>query len=251
MQRLAQLKVALMLLTRLPVGTLCAPVPGLAASAWAFPVAGLAVGTFAAMTMAIALWLALPAAVAAGLAVATGVLLTGGLHEDGLADLADGFGGGNTRARKLEIMRDSHIGSYGTLALILAIGLRWQAIAALPDYTACAAIIAMAIASRAGLPVVMLVMPPAREDGLGRSAMGGSATGAAVAVALATLGLCLFLGLASGIGVGLAIAGAFLAVGLLARQQVGGQTGDVLGAMQQLAELAGWLTLLYFTSKGL
>jgi adenosylcobinamide-GDP ribazoletransferase len=66
------------------------------------------------------------------MALLVGVLATGGLHEDGLADLADGFGGGRTRERKLEIMRDSRIGSYSTLALILCLGLLWQALASLP-----------------------------------------------------------------------------------------------------------------------
>ena len=191
------------------------------------------------------------ACIAAGsldaLAVAVGILVTGGLHEDGLADLADGFGGGRDRARKLEIMRDSRIGSYGTLALILTVGLRWQAIASLPGQTACWAIIAVAIASRSGLPTVMLLLPPARDDGLGRSAAGGNATGAAFAVLCGAFGLFLCLGLAPAIVVAITMAAAFLVIGLLARQQIGGQTGDVLGAMQQLAELAGWVTLVQQT----
>ena len=122
--RATEVQLALMLLTRLPAGRID-PAPTIAAAAWAFPLAGAVVGVLQALVLIAAIGLGLPMAMAAGLALAAGVLATGGLHEDGLADCADGFGGGRSPARKLEIMRDSRIGSYGALALILGLGLRW------------------------------------------------------------------------------------------------------------------------------
>ncbi len=125
-------KVALQFLTRLPVRV---PEPwpegALARSVPMFPLIGLLIGVAGALAFTIASWLGLPPALAAVLAVAVQVLSTGGLHEDGLADLADGFGGGRTREEKLEIMRDSHLGSFGAIALILALLARTGAIVAL------------------------------------------------------------------------------------------------------------------------
>ena len=242
-RRLAQLQVALMLLTRLPAGQLRAPVPTLGQSAWAFPLVGLAVGSLAALTLLLGQALHLPPGVAAGLALLVGILATGGLHEDGLADLADGFGGGRDRARKLEIMRDSRIGSYGTLALILSLGLRWQAMASLPAPTAVWALLGLAIASRAVLPAVMVLIPAARSDGLGKSASGGSAQGAGAAAAIGLTALTISLGLWPAVVVSLAILVLAFAMARLALHQIGGQTGDVLGAIQQCAELAAWVCL--------
>ncbi len=243
-QRLAQLQVALMLLTRLPAGQLAPPVPGLGAAAWAFPLVGLVVGAIAAATMAAALWLPLPPIIAAGLAVAASVLVTGGLHEDGLADVADGFGGGRGRERKLAIMRDSRIGSYGTLALILVIGLRWQAIAAAPPAQSLLALLAIAAASRAGLPAVMRLMPAARADGLGKAAAGGHWQGATLAALIGLAALVAAFGATDALLIAWAMAITILATAGLAMRQIGGQTGDVLGSMQQLSELAAWLAVL-------
>lgn len=243
-QALVQVQVAMMLLTRLPAGTLSSPAPKLADAAWAFPVVGLVVGALSALGLAMALWFGLPPALAAGGALIISVLATGGLHEDGLADLADGFGGGHTRARKLEIMRDSRIGSYGTLALILSVGMRWQAlavVAAVSPATAVSAIVAVAMISRAGLPAMMVALPPARTDGLGRSAAGGDWTGAAIAAAIGAAAAMVLLGPGMGLGAALVAMVVLAGLGALALRQIGGQTGDVLGAGQQVSEIAVWL----------
>src|SRR5690348_3107689 len=92
--------------------------------AWAAPVAGVVVGLIGALALALTTLLGLPPILRAGLATAALVIATGALHEDGLADVADGFGGGATRARKLEIMRDSRVGAYGAIAIALALILR-------------------------------------------------------------------------------------------------------------------------------
>jgi adenosylcobinamide-GDP ribazoletransferase len=175
---------------------------------------------------------------AALLALATTVLLTGALHEDGLADTADGLGGGRTRERKLEIMRDSRIGTYGACALILSFGLRWSALAAIASPWAVALALCSAhAAARAGVPAFMSLVTPARPDGL--SAAAGSPPARSVAIAFALGTLCLVLALGPGkalIGlILLSLAG--LALARLAIRQIGGQTGDILGAFEQIGEI--------------
>jgi adenosylcobinamide-GDP ribazoletransferase len=240
-RRCSEAQVALMLLTRLPAGRLGEPVPTLAQAAWAFPLAGLAVGGVVAAVMAAGQALGWPAAVAAGVAMVAGLLATGGLHEDGLGDVADGFGGGHTRERKLEIMKDSRLGSYGAIALVMALGLRWLLLAQAGTPWR---IVALAVASRALLVAALALMPAARSDGLGRSASGVGvwrlAVGLGLGGAVLLGGLGVWAGLAAGLGMVLAVA----LMGWVACRQIGGQTGDVLGAMQLIGEIAGWLALV-------
>ena len=244
---LAEVQLAVMLLTRLPAGRM-AQAPAVGAAVWAFPLAGALVGGIAAAVLAGALAVGVAPPLAAGLALAASVLATGGLHEDGLADCADGFGGGRDRARKLEIMRDSRIGSYGGLALILSLGLRWQALAILaahnPKLAACA-LIALAISSRAGLSFALLWMPAARSDGMGKSAAGTTLGHALVGLALVIIGLAALVGPQATVLVLTTQIVVQLIFARLALRQIGGQSGDVLGAMQQLAEVAGWLVLAH------
>lgn len=240
---LADLGVALVLLTRLPVPRL--PDGAFAQqgrAVWAFPLAGLAVAGpacglgWAALALGLAPW------AAAGLVLGAQVMLTGGLHEDGLADCADGLWGGQDRARRLEIMRDSRVGSYGVLALLLGLGLRWGALAALLGAGAWGAVLAVAVLSRGLLPGLMAALPHARPDGLARGVGPVEALPAGIALALA---LALALPLAGSAALaavalaGLAVAG----LGALARARLGGQTGDVLGAAQQLGEIAALLAV--------
>ncbi|MEB3418895.1 adenosylcobinamide-GDP ribazoletransferase [Salipiger marinus] len=240
-QVLAQAQVALMLLTRLPAGGL-ETAPPMARSVWAWPLVGALVGGIAALVYGAAS-LVLPPMACALLAMAAAVLATGGLHEDGLADCADGFGGGTTRARKLEILRDSRIGSYGVLALGLVLALRATALAHLPPAQAMTALVAMGAASRALLPLWLRLLPPARADGLGRAAMGPTRGGVLVA-GLLGLAALLLLGPVAALVTGAAMLAASAAFAGLALRQIGGQTGDVLGAQQQVADLAGLLALL-------
>ncbi|MCB2093204.1 MAG: adenosylcobinamide-GDP ribazoletransferase [Rhodobacteraceae bacterium] len=240
-RRLAQFQVALMLLTRIPAGRIKGDAPAMGSTTWAWPLVGLVVGSLTAFAFGIAISAGLPPVMAAILALAAGILITGGMHEDGLADLADGFGGGRTRDQKLAIMRDSAIGSYGTMALILNVAIRATAIASHPDPAW--ALIGLAAASRATLPIALALMPAARADGLGRAA-----TGVAMPPALfaAVFGFfCLMpLGLGTALIAGLTIAFAATCLSALALRQIGGQTGDVMGAMQQTGEVAGWVALV-------
>ncbi len=236
---------ATLFLTRLPVP---GPTPlaegSNARSMRAYPLVGAAIGLLGAALFALALWLGLPPEVAALTVLAGQILATGGLHEDGLADLADGLGGGRDRDAKLAIMRDSRLGSYGGLALILSVLFRAGALAALNDPVAATAALAAAGAtSRAAMPVLMTSLPSARADGVaaGHGPVAGRVAVTAVVLAI-TLSLVL-LGLGRGLaalGIGL---GAGMLLALVVRRQLGGYTGDALGALQQIVEVAMLLTL--------
>ena len=231
-------KVALAFLTRLPLrGHRDWGTADLATSVRWFPVVGALVGLAGAIAYAIAIWVGLPPWPAAAVALGATAWLTGALHEDGLADVADGFGGGRTREDKLALMRDPRIGSYGALALVLAVLARAGAIAALAEPEAvAAAMVAAGAASRAALPAVMAALPQARPEGLAASAGRPHPSRAAAALLIAVLIALVMLG---GTAPAALAAGALaaLAGALLARRQIGGYTGDVLGAVQQLTEI--------------
>jgi adenosylcobinamide-GDP ribazoletransferase len=243
---------ALRFFTRAPIDGPSAGAPlDLNRFAWAAPIAGVAVGLIGALALALTGLLGLPPLLRAGLATAALVAAAGGLHEDGLADVADGFGGGATRAKKLEIMRDSRIGAYGALALTLALILRVGALAAALDggfWRAASSLIAVAALSRAGALTPLALLGAARADGAGAAAGRlepgalAAAWGSALIIAL-PLGL-VSLGLAHALVAALASGAAALAMVALARRAIGGQTGDVAGAAQQLAEIAAWCGLL-------
>ncbi|GHC66932.1 adenosylcobinamide-GDP ribazoletransferase [Neogemmobacter tilapiae] len=222
---------ALALLTRLPLPP---HQPTAAASAWAWPLAGLAVALIASLPLT----LHLPPTITAALILGLQAMLTGGLHEDGLADCADGFWGGHSRERRLEIMKDSRIGSYGVLALLIVTLLRWTALTSVIAMGgAFWALIAVAALSRAPMALLMALMPNARPGGLsravGRPAVSTALAGLALAsiLALPAFGFWLIPALIITVAVTLALA-------FTAQTKIGGQTGDVLGASQQLAEAA-------------
>ncbi|MGD9916512.1 MAG: adenosylcobinamide-GDP ribazoletransferase [Paenirhodobacter sp.] len=243
--RLAEAQLALMLLSRLPAGRLPEPAPGIAAAIWAFPLAGALLGLIAGGVLSAGLALGLPLPLAAGLALVAQIMASGALHEDGLADLADGLWGGRDRARRLEIMRDSRIGSYGVLALLLGVGLRWQALSLASGAgagAATAALVALGASSRLAPALLLATLPPARSDGMGRRASGVTPGGLFVALLLA---LAVLIPLQGSTAIGILALQALLTLGLglLALRRLGGQTGDVLGAGQQLAEIGGWLVI--------
>lgn len=226
---------AFALLTRLPLPD---HRPEGAASAWAWPLAGLVIGALAAATAGLALAFGAGAGPAAAAALAVQALLTGALHEDGLADTADGLMGGRTPERRLEIMKDSRIGSFGALALMLVTLATWSALAGLVATGAhWAALPAAAALSRAPMAAVMAALPPARPGGL--SAGSGRPT-PAKAGAAAGLGLLAALLLCGWAALGAAALAAALSalLALAARSKIGGQTGDILGATQQLSFMA-------------
>ncbi len=233
------LKVALSFSTRVPL-LHAVPLTGadVARACWALPIAGALVGAIGALVYWFATLVALPAMPAAALAVAATVLATGALHEDGLADVADGFGGGANRERKLEIMRDSRLGTYGACALILSLLLRVSALASLAEPALVAsALFAAHVGARAVTPPVMWFVPPAKPDGLSASA--GLPPRASVVIAAVLGATALGIGLGPGPGA-IAVLVTLLGAALVARlsiAQIGGQTGDVLGAVEQIGEI--------------
>ena len=240
---LADLSVAASFLTRVrPPGAPPDSAPGrLAGAVRAFPLVGAGVGLAGGVVYALAYWLGLPTFAAALCALAATALVTGALHEDGLADTADGLGGGRTVEDRLRIMRDSHIGAFGVLALVFSIGLRTAALATLgTPGIAAAALIAAGAGSRALLGLVMRRLDPARTDGLGADAGRPSEEGALTSAAIGGAFVLVFLGLGGGTGIVAAAAAtvAVAVVGQYARRGIGGYTGDVLGAAQQVAEIA-------------
>ena len=235
--RLAQLRLALMMLTRLPMGQFSGVAPTLAQSRWAFPVAGVPVGLIGWGVFSGAACLGLAPLTVGVVAVAAMALVTGALHYDGLSDFADGLGG-RDRAQRLEIMRDSRIGSYGAVVLIFVALALVSSIAALPGSKAPWLFLLMAVASRMLMLCALDLMPAARADGLGKAASGGTLPWVPGLVAVA--GLTLVLGLPA-LGLLAGMAAVALAISLMARRRLGGQTGDVLGAVQLSSETAGWL----------
>lgn len=225
--------------TRLPVPALAGE-RSFAEAQWAAPIAGVVIGLVVGAVLMLAAGLGMPAGLAAALALGAGIAVTGALHEDGLADVADGFGGGRTRDDKLAIMKDSRIGTYGVLALGLSLIARWSALAtlaAIGDVTAVLAIVAAHAAGRALVPSMMHRLPAARAGGVsaGVGAVGrGPALTSLALGALALIGCGPWFALVSA----LVLAIAYLGLEALARRQIGGQTGDVLGALEQLCETA-------------
>ena len=241
------LRLAAGLLTRLPVGPgAMAPeawMAGLARACRVYPLIGAALGALGGAVYAVALGIGLPPSVAAGLALAVQVLATGALHEDGLADCVDGLGGGGDRAKKLAIMSDSRIGAYGTAALILALGLKWAALAAVADpVPVAAALIAAGALGRTVLPPLQRTLPPAKTNGLAADAGLPDARATVVCLAMGALiawgaGLAAASPAAGAVWIG-AAAVATTGLAALARRQIGGQTGDVLGGAALLSEVA-------------
>lgn len=246
---LGQFAAAWTLLSRLPWPFAVPRDPGaIGRGVWAFPIVGALLGGLGGGAYWLGREAGLPALVAAALAIGFLAFATGAMHEDGLADTADGFGGGRTRERKLAIMRDSRIGTYGVLALVIASLLRAGALAAMSGPVGFAALIAASSLGRGFAALPMSLLPPARADGLGRAA--GRAPGFAACLALILAVAAATLAAAgydlSWRALGYAVTAAFAAVlfvTMLALRHIGGVTGDVLGAAILAAEAAALVAL--------
>lgn len=212
---------------------------------WAYPLIGLIVGGSGAACFGLATTIGLSSHLAALIAVAAAALVTGALHEDGLADFADGIGGGRTREQKLEIMRDSRIGTFGALALVFTVAIKVEALATLPAGLAAGAFVLVHILARGLLAMPFLLLGPARTDGLAQGAGQPQLVTAIVALLIGGLsaGAFEFNRTFAGIALVAAAALAVFVVCRLARTYLGGATGDVYGAAEQAAEVAGLLAL--------
>jgi adenosylcobinamide-GDP ribazoletransferase len=237
-------KTAVAFLTRLPMPHPLGPMPpNFVRAHRMFPVVGALIGAAIGLFCLALRASGLPDLASSALALGAGMILTGGLHEDGLADVADGFGGGRDTAAKLEIMRDSRLGTFGALALLVSFAAKLSALAALPDAQVVYGLISAHALARGMLPVMSLNLPYARKDGLAANAGQPDAAVALAAIAIALLVTLLALSWANMFWAALVTALSALAMAWLARRQIGGQTGDVLGAAEQVAETAVLLLL--------
>ncbi|MFZ2302149.1 MAG: adenosylcobinamide-GDP ribazoletransferase [Gallionella sp.] len=255
LQELRSFLTAIQFFTRIPVPAWVGhSAQQLEQAARYFPLVGVCVGALAAAV----LWLGaqvLPLTLAVGLSMAASILATGAFHEDGLSDFADGMGGGHSREKILAIMKDSHIGAYGAISLVLVLLLKYQALLALcgaqPPILVVAALIAAHAISRLMATSIMLTQRYIRDDDSARAkpaAQQISPLSFAIALltGLAALGILFAAGahmatLLTAIGAALLMR-AYLAWRL--QKRLGGYTGDCLGAVQQLSELAFYLGLL-------
>jgi adenosylcobinamide-GDP ribazoletransferase len=238
---LAGAQIAVGLLTVIPVRART-EIDGIGASAAWFPLVGALVG-LAAGGVRLAADHVLGASAAGVLAVITLVALTGAMHQDGLADCADALGVRGGRNRRLEVMRDSTVGAFGVLALVLWALLLAAVLAALPRHDAVRTLVTAGALGRWAAVVHAAALPPARRDGLG-AAFSPAPTSVLIATGLtvATVALAPLPGLAA-----LAVAVAMVAaVSALARRGLGGKTGDTLGATVALTEVAVCLVLVGF-----
>jgi adenosylcobinamide-GDP ribazoletransferase len=208
--------------------------------AGAWPVAGAVLALTPAALFLICAGLRLPPIVSALAALATMALLTGAMHEDGLADTADGFGGGATRGRKLELMRDSRLGTYGAMALLFVVLTKVATLGAIgvSPWRGALALVCAAVVSRALALWHWSTTLPARPDGMAASAGrpdDDSLAVAGIAGGVAGLLLLIFFTFAGLLALLLAAVGARLTV-RIAEDQIGGHTGDTIGATQQVTE---------------
>ena len=217
------------------------------------PLVGWLVGALGAAAYAL-LAQVLPATLAVILSMAATIRLTGALHEDGWADACDGLGGGWDKAQVLAIMKDSRIGSYGALALVLALGIKIALLAALAGqgaWAVAAAMLSAHVLSRLAPLAVIRTLPHVGDEGTSKSkpladALSGSALAVGAAWSLpALLPVAAAFGAAKAAAMVAAAALAALWMGRLLRRRLQGFTGDGLGATQQLAELAVFLALAW------
>jgi adenosylcobinamide-GDP ribazoletransferase len=236
---LDDLRTAVAFLTRLPMPHPAGPVPpNFVRAHRMFPLVGAAIGGAVGLVCLGLRMIGVPGLAAAALALGASALLTGALHEDGLADVADGFGGGRDKPAKLEIMRDSRLGTYGALILMVSFAAKLSALAALPDAAIVPGLIAAHALARGVLPAMSMNLAYARQDGLaataGRPELATAVTAGAFAVVIALLSLPA----ASALQAALTASAAAIGMAWLAQRQIGGQTGDVLGGAEQVAETA-------------
>lgn len=255
---LSDILTALRFFSRLPVPVMSfetqphAPID-LARAAPAVAIAGAVIGAMAALVLLGADAIGFPPLLTAIVTLATATIVTGALHDDGLADTADGLWGGTTPARRLDIMRDSRIGSYGVCAILLAMALRITAVATLIEHAsatvAAFVIVAVAATSRVASLLPLWLLPPARADGAAAAVTPPTAAALACA-ALIALGLsmaALWRSDVSTLAIVASTAAAYTAAWLVARLakvKIGGHTGDIAGAAQQAAEITMLLALV-------
>ena len=243
---------AIIFLTRIPLAwhRLSDSAPNLSLAQWAFPIVGALIGLLVGSVTIIFLHFGLDLIPAACLGVGFGTLVTGGLHEDGLADTADGLGGGRTTERKLEIMKDSSLGSYGTSALILTYLLRVTMLASLTSHsTIICACILTASGGRTSMVILRKISSP-----VSIASSASSLEPLKFKEVVLSLLICSTFFLLLGpvfVIIGLCIVSIIpMFVRWLAEKQIGGINGDILGACSQIAEISLFVVTVVWLSNG-
>jgi adenosylcobinamide-GDP ribazoletransferase len=234
---------ALQFLTRIPVPNLNLQTRDFARANYFYPIVGLGIGALLA-GLNLALQSRVPLSARLVLLFTLYILLTGGLHLDGLADSADGLIGARSRERRLDIMRDSRIGTFGVLALLCVLGLQFTAALNLRDPDLTTALLLAPSWARASLVMASAISRPARPDGLGSAFIGMIRPyhGVIAFAMIATVAAVLSLPMAIWSSVACATCVALLA--FYFHSKIGGQTGDTLGATAQIVETAIFWTFL-------
>lgn len=250
--------------SRLPVppflGKMTEGMPDMPRATRAMPIVGLLLGLIALVPATLfdvlAFTAPLPALLLAAMTIATMAIVTGGLHEDGFSDVADGFWGGQTKERKMEIMKDSRLGAYGAIALMMSILIRVSILAYLFEHYGVQvggiAYLVTCIASRVPILHVWYTLPAARKDGISASIGQPNGQSYAIGVAMGALvtamGIVPFFGFLAALSAFTMLVLSAMLVVKVARKHLDGQTGDVLGSSQQLGEMAFGVGLLLFAS---
>ncbi|MBB5370618.1 MULTISPECIES: adenosylcobinamide-GDP ribazoletransferase [unclassified Janthinobacterium] len=242
--------IALQFFTRLPIPRWVGFEPDwLQHASRYFPLVGLVVAAISSAVYLLASW-CLPSGVAVLLAVASGIYLTGAFHEDGFADMCDGFGGGYTRERVLDIMKDSRIGAYGAIGIVCLLAIKCVALASLPPAMVVAALLIAHPLSRLAAVSLIWCMDYARDEGKAKPMAQSMSTGefiiAAIcgllpAIVCGAMGLLAWSALLTAV---LVAAGAAWWLGRTCQRRIQGYTGDCLGAVQQVAEVLIYLAIL-------
>ena len=243
-QILNQLRSAFITLTRLPYIKIANDDFDLKNSLWAFPIVGIILFIIAYPMMLIFIWLGIPSAVSSITICFIIIILTGSLHEDGLADCADGLGG-HDKTRRLEIMRDSHIGTYGTLALVFSIDIRIAAVYFLwlEGYLFTALIISL-MASRGAMVFIPFFCKPARDNGLAAIFTNLDWRQLVIGQAIIFIIGLVLIGYNIVMVMLFCVATAYL-IAKFSTHKFGGFTGDILGATEQIVQI---ICLLIFLS---
>lgn len=240
---------ALAFLTRLPIPDRyfrTANAESTAQCSGLFPVAGALIGTIGGLSLLLAFGLGLPSTITASIGIFAMIIVSGALHEDGLGDVADGFGGGSTVEERLEIMKDSRLGTYGVIAVAGSLIIRISALTAILNMqgalSAVFALVAAAAASRGAMVWLWSTLPNAKNSGVSKSVGAPPESALLLSALLSMIFASLFGLLASGfvpasIAIGLGII-AMIGFQKLCQHMIAGQTGDTIGACQQLVEVA-------------
>jgi len=256
MQQLRLFFIALQFFTRLPIPRWVGFQPAwLHQASRYFPLVGCVVAAVAAGVYALAALL-LPAPLAAVLSTAASIYITGAFHEDGFADTCDGMGGGLTRERVLEIMKDSRVGAYGAIGIVCMLGVKCTALAMLPPASAIAALFIAHPLSRLAATSLIWRMAYARDEGKAKpmaQQMRASEFAIAACTALLPPAVLVVIGMTTLAAMAACLAAASVSALWLARKfqaRLQGYTGDCLGAVQQLAEVAVYLVIVASLGQG-